>query len=514
MLAGLKKRTGQIITGISFRILFFNALLLFICVSSFLTVNRYEHEMLKIVEIDLNEQTRFIASNLAWKESLAEKDVGYHLRSLPWTTRNKILVADAKGKTLYTTKPEQWDTGPNPSIIRKHLLYCLAETMITPFISTPAPVSKQMQLNAQKLEAEGQVALTGTPTTLQIRAYEPGVPVVIISTFPIARKSEVRGFVQVTRSANEILIAVYQTRLNVLRIIFVSIIAAILLNILLARTIILPIKRLTEAANLFQKRDDQENRRVFESTTKYGEIATLSKSVHHLTDRLNRDIVQNRNFVDDLVHEMKNPLAAIRSAGEAAVDAEGEERDRFLSMIPVDISRMENLLSQVKDLSHIKSSGEETEPAKVDIIALTIRYIDYLKQLHSHSVQLERSNSSEAFYRIDEERFIQLLDNLVQNAVDFSPLEEPVRICIGKRNRSVLIEIKDQGEGIPPENREKVFQRFYSLRKDDQQKKHSGLGLAIVKSIVENQNGRIQINDNPPKGTCISIELPLKQDDA
>ncbi len=508
MLRYLKYKIIRFFTGISFRILFFNVLLVFLSISSFLSINSYEHQMLADLEMSLAQQSRFLAYELAWKGQLTDDLVQRFIEAHLWPFHNFIQVFDTKGKLVYETKKTNWDIGPNPGDIRERKLYSLAETIFAVVTGKNEDNNKKIP-SKPKTSGEIEKALQGMPTIIIKRDYAEAVPVVLISAFPIREDKRITGVVRIHRSANHILYVVYQFRWEAIRIILMFIVIAVILNIILARTILSPIKRLTRNAQALYHGKFNQKETGFKPSSGHDEIALLSNALVQLTDELNKEIVLNKEFVDDLVHELKNPLAGIRSASEM-VESAKKDRDqkRFLTMIANDVQRMENLLSNVKDLCHIKSGTKEKVTSPIDIIKLTKKYVEYLELLKSPPVIFKHTVEKNLMVSIGEDRYIELIDNLVQNAFSFTKNNEPVEIDIKKEYHSAIIEIKDQGRGIPQIHLDKIFQRFYSVRSNDERKKHTGLGLSIVKSIVENNNGRILVSNRIPNGTCFRIELP------
>ena len=196
------------------------------------------------------------------------------------------------------------------------------------------------------------------------------------------------------------------------------------------------------------------------------EVGELSRSLGELTARLQRRVGQMESFASDVSHEFKNPLASIRSAAEIANSSrDPEERRAMLSMVLEDVSRMERLLTGVREISRIDSGAVEGEgDAAVDVKEIAVRVVSAIRR---------RSNGNQVTFVVDGEgatawlppgRLEQVVENLVDNAASFSPPGGVVRVSVVKDDGFAVLRVRDDGPGIPPEHRERIFDRFFSFR--------------------------------------------------
>jgi len=219
-------------------------------------------------------------------------------------------------------------------------------------------------------------------------------------------------------------------------------------------------------------------------------------------------------------HEFKNPLAAIRSAAEIANSSQDPaERRAMLTMVLEDVSRLERLLTGVREISRIDSGTADAEgPAAVDVKEIASRVVGSARR---------RAAAGEVSFVVDGEgapawvppgRLEQVVENLVDNAVSFSPAGGVVRVTVASEDGFAVIHVSDDGPGVPPENRDRIFDRFFSFRPQEKKGTHAGLGLSIVKAIAEIHGGAVvlapgsqggsQGGRGQSTGACFEVRLP------
>jgi two-component system sensor histidine kinase ChvG len=241
------------------------------------------------------------------------------------------------------------------------------------------------------------------------------------------------------------------------------------------------------------------------------EIGDLSRALSTLTERLRDRIALAESLAADVSHELKNPLASIRSAVElAAGETDGSARGELLASIQRHIVRMERLLDDLREMTGLEAVFAEESPQSVD-----------LRVLVEGTAAAARSRSGPSGIAIQvcvpatevrilahPERLVQVMENLIDNAISFSPARGSVEVVLKTVPGAVDLEVRDRGPGIPPELRERVFDRFYSDRPEGNG--HSGLGLAIVRAIVEAHGGRISAGPQAGGGTVVHVRLPRR----
>ncbi|MBN2736687.1 MAG: HAMP domain-containing protein [Spirochaetales bacterium] len=336
--------------------------------------------------------------------------------------------------------------------------------------------------------------------------------VTLFSALPIFQDKSVIGVVLISQSTSRIMQDLYEVRLGILNVFVVIFIVAIILSLFLSGTIARPLRRLRNEAEAIVDRKGRLTRQ-FSSTTRLDEIGDLSNSLETITLRLKKHINFIESFAADLSHEFKNPLASIRSAADIALEAQDpKERQHFLNMIQRDVGRMERLLSGAREISRIDTSLEEEEPESLEIRVLLTHLVEAF-EIRFPDLNFELSfPERKAMIKASSDKIAQVFENLLDNAVSFSPPQGTVTVVMGFQEHSIVVEIRDNGPGIPVENIDKIFNRFFTYRQGAPAKSiHNGLGLSIAQAIVEGYGGEIQAGNLPKKGACFRVNFPLSQ---
>jgi two-component system sensor histidine kinase ChvG len=360
------------------------------------------------------------------------------------------------------------------------------------------------------------------------------VSVNLYSAIPIreAGAGEVVGAVLVSRSTYGILRKLYELRLDIIRISMFSLAAALLLSLGLSLTITVPIAKLQrEAGNVLDSSGRFRGR--FTGLRRRDEIGDLSRALSELSSRLEKRIAFIDGFTADLLHELKNPLAAIRGAVELALDPAAHSAAdtppeavlSLLSRIRGEELRMERLLSRLREIGRADNemAGEATEPVDLAILVPVILSRYPHKDFPSVRVVFANDAGNPAVVRVNPDRLVQLLVNPVDNAVSFSPTDS--RVTVRLRSGSVngaagfILSVDDEGPGVDEASLPRVFDRFYSDRPsaggDDSladdgslADDHAGLGLAIVKAIATAYGASCTLKNIPGSGCRFELGLP------
>ena len=268
-----------------------------------------------------------------------------------------------------------------------------------------------------------------------------------------------------------------------------------------------PIGRITEYARAIERGERPPKPKIGIGR----EVNTLA----HALDSM-RDVLEGRRYaeryIQTLTHEMKSPLAAIRGAAEL-LDEEMPvaDRKRFLENIPAETARSERLISRLLELSAIESKASLEQPEELDFRAIVAQALVQARPLAEVAgVGLrEIKGDAPVFLRGDAFILRAAVTNLLENAIDFSPVGAVVEVSLQTTGGEIVLSIRDQGPGIPDYAREKVFDRFYSLRHHASKRKGTGLGLTLVKEAVELHGGMIVLEASPGGGTLARLTLPL-----
>jgi two-component system sensor histidine kinase ChvG len=273
------------------------------------------------------------------------------------------------------------------------------------------------------------------------------------------------------------------------------------------------VQRLAEAAD--RVRRGRVGRETIPSMEERGdEIGELATSLSAMTRALYDRIDAIESFAADVAHELKNPLTSLKNAVEMfARAATDESRAKMMTIIRSDVRRIDRLISDISDASRLDAelSREEQEPVDMTRLLETITEVYRLTDEASGVSLVLHLNIAPGTHVIGrDERFGQIFRNLIDNAISFSPPGGTVSIFANIDGPVVRVTVEDEGSGIPPDNLETVFNRFYTERPAEQGfGKNSGLGLSIARQIATGAGGRIWAENREPHGARFIVELPL-----
>jgi two-component system sensor histidine kinase ChvG len=302
-----------------------------------------------------------------------------------------------------------------------------------------------------------------------------------------------------TSNARDIRRVVRSERLTLGLILGATVILSVLLSLFLARTIALPLRRLARAAHLVRLGRAREVK-VPLLPHRRDEIALLSRAVSDMTQSLRYRIDATEAFAADVTHELKNPLASLRSAVDSLEKVEDPDlRRQLLDVVRQDVGRLDRLISDIAEVSRLDAELTRARFEPVDLGKLIESLLPLWEPRASERdvrIAFARPRVGSATIMGEESRLGRAIDNVVDNAVSFSPQGGLVEISAAGVGDGVQVSIEDEGSGVPEEVREAIFNRFHSMRPEGETfGRHSGLGLAIAKAIVEGHDGRISVED-------------------
>ena len=244
------------------------------------------------------------------------------------------------------------------------------------------------------------------------------------------------------------------------------------------------------------------------------EVRTLVDELNVLLDRLKDRIDKERHFVADAAHELRTPLAGLKAQAQVAMGARNaSERDRSLHHILAGVDRASHLVNQLLTLSRLDESDHFTkEPVNLNETVRAV-IMDSLENADHRNIELSFDPSTtRARVRGNPDALYILVRNIVDNAIKYSATGTQVTIGLQAVNGSVLFSVSDQGPGIPPADRDKVFDRFHRRAMSDAY--GSGLGLSIVRRVVELHDGTVNLREARSGGLLVEVELPATGDHA
>lgn len=355
--------------------------------------------------------------------------------------------------------------------------------------------------------------------------------IILTASAPVQKTRQKIGVVLLTRDGKEIQQAVSDMRFDVLTIFMGALSITIFLSMYLAGVIGRPLKKLARAAEAVRMGHGRQID-IPDLTHRKDEIGELSAALRDMTNALWDRMDTIERFAADVAHEIKNPLTSLRSAVETAFIVKDREQDlnRLLGIMQHDVTRLNRLISDISNASRLDAELSREEMGAVDLGKLLNPLIE------ANRLTLEHQQSKKApdptmlppveklvlkmpdtpvLVRGSEHRLAQVFENLLTNALSFSPPDQAVTIQVqpDRADSRVAVTVTDHGPGIPDGKLESIFERFYSERpKHEHYGSHSGLGLSIARQIVKAHNGviyaeNVRNDDNTVSGARFTVIL-------
>ncbi len=361
------------------------------------------------------------------------------------------------------------------------------------------PLQKDYGYDNGKSFPEVRAALTGASVSV-VRVNDKGEIIVTVAV-PVSRQRSVLGALLLSTRGGEIDEVLRSERRLVIFMFLIAGLVTLLLSVSLASQVAEPIRKLASAAEKVRKGVDNRVE-IPDFSDRDDEIGHLSGALRDMTRALYDRIDTIESFAADVAHEIKNPLTSLRSAVETLQFARTkEQRERLIAVVNQDVKRLDRLISDISDAYRLDAELARSHAEPVDVAELA----ETLAQVMNETARKDEARivivrkplprgigAKDAFVVMGHDvRLAQVLRNLLVNARSFSPPGGLIRVILLRHRRRLEIRVEDEGPGIPPENLEKIFQRFYTHRPAQHFGQNSGLGLAISRQIVEAHGGTI-----------------------
>jgi two-component system sensor histidine kinase ChvG len=289
---------------------------------------------------------------------------------------------------------------------------------------------------------------------------------------------------------------------------------SVLLSVFLARTIVRPLRRLAMAAHRVRLGRAREVR-VPRLPSRTDEIGLLARALSDMSQSLRQRIDNIEAFAADVTHELKNPLASLRSAMEGLERVEDPElKQRLITVAREDVIRLDRLINDISEAARTDAELARATFEPVDLGPLIEQLVaswETRRETGDARIAFARPRKASAVVMGKPDRLARAINALIDNAVSFSPPGGLVEIAAAHVGDEIRIRVDDEGPGVPPEAREAIFNRFHSVRPEGENfGRHSGLGLAIAQAIVKGHDGEIDVQDrdDAPSGARFIIRLP------
>jgi|JI10StandDraft_1071094.scaffolds.fasta_scaffold01403_11 two-component system sensor histidine kinase ChvG len=367
---------------------------------------------------------------------------------------------------------------------------------------------------------DAEFALNGHVSGTAFR--NPDGKIILSAAAPVQKIRQVMGVVVLTREGTAIERAMNQVRFEVLTVFMGSLSVTIFLSLYLSGIIGRPLKKLARAAEIIRQGKGGRQIEIPDLSHRQDEIGELSVSLRSMTHALWDRMDTIERFAADVAHELKNPLTSLRSAVEtASIVKNQKDKDKLMGIIQHDVQRLDRLISDISNASRLDAELSRDEMEPIDIYLLLHKLAD------AHKNPMERSGLKDNFaghsaednpqirlisngtppimVRGNESRLAQVFENLISNALSFSPPKGIVTITISPEKTNIRVSVDDQGPGIPENKLDAIFERFYSERpKHEAYGRHSGLGLSIAKQIVSAHGGKIWAANRQNNGEAVT----------
>ena len=527
------RRSRFVVSKLTARVLAINVLALMILVGGLLYLGRYEERLIETELEALETQAQIFAGALGESAVVGDPNLPQGIdpqlarqmvRRLYETTDTRTRLFGANGALIADSRL----LGGPGGVVEIHTLPPLETpdwltrqfdavydwlTGLTPRRRKAPPYEEWAEQRANDYDP-----VTAAMVGEQVRQMwsTPDGGLILAAAVPVQRLRVVHGALLVTVDNTRIELAIKQVREDILQIFAVALLVTVLLSSYLAGTITRPIRRLAAAAEQVRRGHGRQHE-IPDFTNRHDEIGELSGALREMTAALWLRMDAIERFAADVAHEIKNPLSSLRSAVETTVKVKDpEQQRRLLSIIVEDVQRLNRLITDISDASRLDSelSRAEAEPVNVGAIlrALAELYQTTREQDGPRITLTVADDGARAPLRVAglESRLVQVLRNLITNAISFSPPGGAIALSAVRDAAWVKITVRDEGPGIPNGKLEAIFDRFYSERPAGEKfGTHSGLGLSISKQIVEAHRGQIYARNRADRsGAVFVVRIP------
>ena len=321
------------------------------------------------------------------------------------------------------------------------------------------------------------------------------------------------GYLAITENANDIKAAINERKTFIVRTAIAVGIVIFIFSFVLNRYFLKPIKNLVSYTKTIREKN-LKIANIADLKLRNDELGLLSNSLDDMTLELQKRITLAENFSTDLVHEIRNPLASLKSASEILHDTNDmEQRVKLIDILSHDVQRIERLITDYSQMLKDEVALSKEKIKKLDVEPIIKSVVDDFNNIYKlkRGIEILYENDGKSKYFINgiENRIEQIIANLLDNAISFSKNNSVVKVKVSKLdNDNINVNILDEGQGFKEKDTNKIFKRFYSNR-PDKFGQHSGLGLNIVKNLVDLHNATIKASNRlDQKGASMEIIFP------
>ena len=320
------------------------------------------------------------------------------------------------------------------------------------------------------------------------------------------------GYLAIIENANDIKVAIAERKNFIIRTAILVVIVILIFSFVLNRYFLKPVRNLVAYTKIIKDKSDEKTN-IENIKKRHDELGVLSNSLDEMTNELNKRIATAENYSTDLLHEIRNPLASLKSASDIISETENKElRSKLVGIVSHDVERIERLITDYSQMLKDEAAISSERMKKINLSHIAKSVVDDFNSIYeskrSIRIKLKIDNNNQFNILGIENRIEQIIANLLENSISFSENNKEIIVEISKKeNGKLSLIVIDEGIGFSEKNTDKIFNRFYSNR-PEKFGEHSGLGLNIVKNLVELHNGEIIATNNINKGAKVEIILP------
>ncbi len=530
------------ISPITRRILAINLLALAIPVAGLLYLGQYRQGLIDAELAALKVQGRIFAAAIAEGAGPTEGDspeaVGRRLldntvntlvRRLVVTTDARARLFDAGGVMVADSRalmspsgPVQVEPLPPPDDGESGVLAAVLEVYERIVRWLPGredlPLYREKPLQRATDYPEVLGAISGETGEAVRAVAEEDENIVLSIAVPVQQYKQVLGALMLSKDGRDIETALFEVRLNILKIFLVAFAVTVLLSLYLAGTIARPLHRLAASADRIRQ---SHNRResIPDFSGRGDEIEDLAAALRDMTDALWLRMDAIERFAADVAHEIKNPLTSLRSAVETAARIKEPDRQRRLMEIVLeDVGRLDRLISDISEASRLDAelSRARMGPTDLGLVLSTLVDIYQSEDRNNSKIDIRLEKKGDLTVNGLDERLGRVFRNLLDNALSFSPADGVIEIVASREPGFVEVTVDDGGPGFQEGKETAVFERFYTERPEAEKfGLHSGLGLSICKMIIDTHGGSITAETRKDAtgrglGARVTVRLPVE----
>ena len=350
----------------------------------------------------------------------------------------------------------------------------------------------------------------GKPYTYIEESYDQFL---LITIKNVLKNDENIGYLAISENANDVKAAINERKSFIIRTAIVVGIVIVIFSLVLNKYFLKPIRNLVTYTNIIREKSTKKSN-IENIKKRNDELGILSNSLDEMTSELKKRITTAENYSTDLLHEIRNPLASLKSASEIISETENkEQRNKLIGIVSNDVERIERLITDYSQMLKDEAAISSEKMMKIDLKKIAVSVVDDFNSIYEskRSIGIKLKTNAAKDYKIFgiENRIEQIIANLLENSISFSEDNQEIAVEISKKkNGKLSLIVLDEGIGFSEKDTNKIFNRFYSNR-PEKFGEHSGLGLNIVKNLVELHNGEIIATNNKNKGAKVEITFPM-----